>query len=35
MTSEPLPRATEPDYLTDALRRSGALSDGRVTDAVV
>ena len=30
MTSESLPRAAEADYLTEALRRCGALLDGRV-----
>jgi hypothetical protein len=34
MTSEPLP-AVEPEYLTDVLRRSGALRDGRVCNVVV
>jgi len=35
MTSEPLPRAAEPEYLTGALRRSGKLGDGRVSEVVV
>jgi hypothetical protein len=35
MTSEPLPRAAEPEYLTEALRRSGALGDGCVNNVVV
>ena len=35
MTSEPLPGAVEPEYLTDVLRRSGALRDGRVCNVVV
>jgi hypothetical protein len=35
VTFEPLPRAGEPDYLTEALRRSGTLGDGHVTDVVV
>jgi ecdysteroid kinase len=35
MTSESLPRAAEPEHLTEAFRRSGALTDGHVTDAVV
>jgi hypothetical protein len=35
MPSEPLPRAIQPEYLTEALRRSGALGDGRVRDVVV
>jgi Ecdysteroid kinase-like family len=35
MTSEPLPRAAQPEYLTEALQRSGALGDGYVTDVVV
>src|SRR5215472_10183115 len=32
---EALPRAAEPEYLTDALRRAGALGTGRVLDVVV
>src|SRR5215831_3963539 len=32
---EALPRAAEPEYLTDALRRAGALGTGRVRDVVV
>jgi hypothetical protein len=32
---EDLPRAAQPEYLTDALRRSGALGAGRVRDVVV
>ena len=32
---EDLPRAAEPDYLTDALRRAGALGAGLVRDVVV
>jgi hypothetical protein len=35
MTSEPLPQAAEPEYLTGALRRSGKLGDGRVSEVVV
>jgi hypothetical protein len=35
MTSEPLPRAVRPEYLTEALRRAGALGDGRVVNVVV
>ena len=35
MTTEPLPRATGAEYLTDALRRSGALGGGRVRGVVV
>src|SRR6266571_867984 len=35
MTSESLPPAAEPKCLTEALRRSGALGDGRVDNAVV
>ncbi len=35
MTSEPLPPAARPEYLTEALRRSGALGDGCVTDVLV
>jgi hypothetical protein len=35
MTSEPLPRAAQPEYLTDALRRCGALADGRVCRVAV
>jgi hypothetical protein len=31
---ETLPRAAQPEYLTDALRRAGALGTGRVIDAV-
>ena len=32
---EDLPRAAQPDYLTDALRRAGALGAGLVRDVVV
>ena len=32
---EDLPRAAQPEYLTDALRRPGALDAGRVCDVVV
>jgi hypothetical protein len=32
---EALPRAAQPEYLTDALRRAGALGTGRVRDVVV
>jgi hypothetical protein len=32
---EDLPRAAQPEYLTDALRRTGALGAGRVCDVVV
>jgi hypothetical protein len=32
---EDLPRAAQPEYLTDALRRSGALGAGHVCDVVV
>jgi hypothetical protein len=35
MTSEPLPRAAKPEYLTDALRRSGALAEDRVSRVAV
>jgi len=35
MTTDSLPRAAGPGYLTDALRRSGTLGDGRVRDVVV
>src|SRR5271167_179182 len=35
MESEPLPEAVRPEYLTEALRRTGALSDGRVVNVVV
>jgi hypothetical protein len=35
MTTEPLPRAIGTEHLTDALRRSRALGDGRVRDVVV
>ena len=35
MTTDSLPRAAGSEYLTDALRRSGALGDGRVRDVVV
>jgi hypothetical protein len=35
MTSESLPGVVEPEYLTDALRRSGTLRDGRVCNVVV
>jgi hypothetical protein len=35
MTSEPLPEAVHCDQLTDALRRSGVLGDGRVSDVAV
>ena len=32
---EDLPRAAQPEYLTDALRRAGALGTGRVCDVVL
>jgi hypothetical protein len=32
---DPLPRAANPEHLTDALRRSGSLGDGRVCNVVV
>ena len=32
---EALPRAAQPEYLTDALRRAGALGAGRVRDVVM
>ena len=32
---EDLPRAAQPEYLTDALRRAGVLGAGRVRDIVV
>src|SRR2546430_2561204 len=35
MTSESLPRVAQAEYLSEALRRSGALNDGRVRDVVV
>jgi hypothetical protein len=35
MTSEPLPKAATPENLTHALRRSGSLGDGRVSEVVV
>jgi thiamine kinase-like enzyme len=35
MTPEPLPRAANAEHLTEALRRSGALGDGRVREVVV
>ena len=35
MTMESLPRAASAEHLTDALRRSGTLGDGRVCDVVV
>jgi hypothetical protein len=35
MTAEPLPRAAEADYLTEALCRCGALADDRVCEAAV
>jgi hypothetical protein len=35
MTTDPLPRASDSQHLTDALRRSGALVDGRVRGVVV
>src|SRR5712671_1689850 len=35
MISEPLPLAAQPEYLTEALRRSGALGEGCVSDVVV
>jgi hypothetical protein len=34
VTREPLPPAADTAYLTDALRRSGVLGDGMVSDAV-
>jgi Phosphotransferase enzyme family len=35
MTTEPLPEAAQREALTSALRRSGVLTDGRVTDVSV
>src|SRR5215469_2167631 len=35
MTSEPLPRAAEPEHLTEVLRRCGALTGDRVCRTVV
>ena len=35
MTSEPPPKAATPENLTHALRRSGSLGDGRVSEVVV
>jgi Ecdysteroid kinase-like family len=35
MTTESLPSAADADHLTEALRRSGALRDGRVRDVIV
>jgi len=35
MTTEPLPEAAQPENLTSALRRSGVLTDERVTDVAV
>jgi hypothetical protein len=35
MPSEGLPGAAQAEYLTDALRRGGALTDGRVSEVVV
>lgn len=35
MTTEPPPRAADAEHLTDVLRRSGALGDGRVRDVVI
>ena len=35
MTSVPLPSAVQPEYLTETLRRSGVLRDGRVCNVVV
>src|SRR5438552_12633517 len=35
MTTEPLPKAADAGHLTDALRRSGALGDGRVCNVAV
>jgi Ecdysteroid kinase-like family len=35
MTSEPLSGVAEPEYLTNVLRRSGTLRDGRVCNVVV
>jgi hypothetical protein len=35
MTSEALPRAAEPEYLTEVLRRCGALGRDRVSDVAV
>jgi hypothetical protein len=35
MTSEPLPRVAQVEYLSEALRSSGALNDGRVRDVVM
>src|SRR4029079_1113010 len=34
-TTEPLPQAAGAQHLTDALRRAGAIADGRVCDVVV
>jgi hypothetical protein len=35
LTTEPLPKAAHAEHLTDALRRCGALGDGRVREVVV
>jgi hypothetical protein len=35
MPNQPVPEAAHPDRLTDVLRRSGALGEGRVLDVVV
>ena len=35
MTSDPLPEVATPENLTHALRRSGSLGDGRVSEVVV
>ena len=35
MTTEPLPAAAHADHLTEVLRKSGALGDGRVCDVAV
>src|SRR4030095_9443983 len=35
MTTESLPRAASAEHLTEALRRSGTLGDGRVCNVVV
>src|SRR6266849_5222227 len=35
MTTEPLPKAADADYLTEVLRQSGALGDGHVRSVEV
>ena len=35
MTTQPLPKAADAEHLTETLRRTGALGDGRVRDVVV